>query len=77
MDEPDEEDVDSNDKESKKEGSPDKKQAEDKPAGEGEDGIKVSDVFLNMNLSGEKDQTMNSRKKDEDDDEVDFDRDDD
>ena len=68
MDEPDKEDQDNKEKD-----DTEKKQSEDKPA---EDGIKVSDVFLNMNLAGQKDQTLNSRKKD-DDDEVDFDRDED
>lgn len=76
MDEPDREDADSDEKDGKQEESPDKKESGDKAGEEGGDSIKVSDVFLNMNLPGEKSQTMNSRNKD-DDDEVDFERDDD
>lgn len=76
MEEPDREDADSDEKDGKEEGPKEKKEEGEKPAEEDGDAIKVSDVFLNMNLAGEKSETMNSRKKDDDDDEVDFERDD-
>ena len=72
MEEPDREDLDSDEKDSKKEQEPSTKQSGEKPTEEGGDGIKVSDVFLNMNLAGQK-----KKKKDDEDEEVDFERDED